>query len=272
MPFKLPSYEQIITEAKQAQESYVPDCLFPTSNDWEIPDLRADMQAEVCDIPFVCFGEQARTFQMNGCGTLHFYTDDYRYGNSLYEHPEKILKHNPRNIVEPNYSLFNETPAAFGLREIYKKRFIARALQEKGIRIFVDLNVAQKWYKLNFLGVPAGWRSFCTRGYSDRIQALEFEYRIAEASAALSGSRPLFVCYGGGRKCKDFCREVHAVYVTPIVSIKKKEKAWEQLKKDDCILFMDGDFSLKAIEAQQERLRLNQVQDFVNHLNRIENE
>ena len=94
--------------------NYVPDCIFPTDNDAEVPTIRMDMQPEFCDIPFVCCGEQRRTFKMNGCGTLHFYTDDYRF-SALYEHPEKILAHNPRNIVEPNFSLFNEMPIAFGL-------------------------------------------------------------------------------------------------------------------------------------------------------------
>lgn len=99
---------------------YIPDCLFPSDNDVEIPSLRLDMQAQVCDIPFLCFGEQKRTQNMNGQGTVHFYTDDYRF-NSVYEHPEKILQHNPRNIVEPNYSLFNETPIAYGLQGKCKK-------------------------------------------------------------------------------------------------------------------------------------------------------
>lgn len=71
--------------------SYIPDCLFPTDNDIEIPMLRLDVQPKFCDIPFVCFGEQKRTFEMNGQGTLHFYTDDYRF-NTVYEHPEKILQ------------------------------------------------------------------------------------------------------------------------------------------------------------------------------------
>lgn len=57
---------------------------------------------------------------MNGGGTLHFYTDDYRF-NSIFEHPEKILQHNAAQIVEPNFSLFNETPIAFGLQAVYKK-------------------------------------------------------------------------------------------------------------------------------------------------------
>ena len=137
-------------------DTFVPDCIFPTDNDAEVPLLRLDMQPKFCDIPFLCFGEQKRTYDMNGCGTLHFYTDDYRF-QSVYEHPEKILQHNPATIVEPNFSLFNEMPVAFGMQAIYKKRFIARAMQERGIRVFVDLNVAAKFYKLNMLGVPFGW-------------------------------------------------------------------------------------------------------------------
>ena len=38
-------------------DTYIPDCIFPTDNDAEIPSLRIDMQPEFVDIPFVCFGE-----------------------------------------------------------------------------------------------------------------------------------------------------------------------------------------------------------------------
>ncbi len=258
-------YEQIQEDCQMvaAEDCYVPDCLFPTDNDWEVPTLREDMQPEVVDIPAVLFGEQKRTFQMNGCGTLHFYCDDYRF-SSVYEHPEKIVQHHPRNIIEPNFSMFNEMPSAFGLQAVYKKRFIARAMQEKGIRVFVDLNVAQKFYKLNLMGVPPGYRAFATRGYSDRLPALELEYRIAEANAALKGNKPLFLCYGGGRMCQGFCKEVGAVYITPIVGIKHKEKAWAQLMQDNCIAFTDADYSKAAIEASQKQLRLDQIIDYNN--------
>nr|WP_289835319.1 hypothetical protein [uncultured Phocaeicola sp.] len=56
----------------------------------EIPTLRLDVQPQLVEIPFLCFGEQKRTKDMGGHGTVHFYTDDYRW-QSIYEHPEKIL-------------------------------------------------------------------------------------------------------------------------------------------------------------------------------------
>ena len=49
---------------------YVPDNLFPTDNDMEVPMLRLDRQPQTIEIPFVLFGEQKRSFKMNGHGTL----------------------------------------------------------------------------------------------------------------------------------------------------------------------------------------------------------
>lgn len=219
---------QIIKE-RFGEDLQAPDCLFPSDNELEIPKLRLDMQATMADIPWVAFGEQKRTFQMNGCGTLHFYVDDYRM-QRIYDKPEQILHHNPRNIVEPNYSLFNETPIAFGLQNVYKKRFIARSMQEKGIRVFADLNVASKFYALNMIGIPRGWRSYCTRGNSDRLHYLEVELQIAKDWS--EGNEMLFVVYGGGEKVKAFCRSNGLIYVSPVIVMKNKAKAIEKIKEN----------------------------------------
>lgn len=239
---------------------FVPDCILQTDNDLEIPSLDLNMQPKFCDIPFVCFGEQRRTFQMNGSGTLHFYTDDYRF-STVYEHPEKILQHNPANIVEPNFSLFNETPIAFGMQAVYKKRFIARTMQEKGIRVFVDLNVAPKFYKLNLLGVPLGYSSFCTRGYEDRVNQLEFELEMAKCIA--NGNKLTFVVYGGGEIVKQFCREKGLIYVTPVIAIKNKAKSFERMKKN--MAFFDRDISIAQLPTIEDMMS-NQVENFERNL------
>lgn len=54
-------------------ELILADSLFPSDNELEIPTLRLDMQPTSVEIPFVCFGEQKRTYQMSGRGTLHFF-------------------------------------------------------------------------------------------------------------------------------------------------------------------------------------------------------
>ena len=237
-------------------KDYIPDCLFPTDNQLEIPMLRMDMQPKFAEIPFLCFGEQKRTHDMKGTGTLHFYSDDYRF-NAIFEHPEKVLNHHPANIVEPNFSLHSETPIAFGMKAIYKKRFIARAMQEKHIGVFVDLNVDPKFAKLNILGVPIGYQSFCTRGDHDRLANLELDWNIANAVA--NGNTLLFVVYGGGRIVRDWCIEHHCIYVTPIIAIKNKIKALEKMKQN--IAFFNTTKQITATELYK-----NQVENFQNNL------
>ncbi len=236
----------------------IPDVLFPTDNELEIPTLDINMQADGCQIPFLCFGEQKRTCNMHGTGTLHFYTDDYRF-KSVYEHPEKICKHNPAFIVEPNFSLYNETPISFGIQSLYKKRWVARTMQNKGIGVFVDLNVAQKWYQLNMLGVPRGWRAFATRGYSDRLNNLAFEYSIAKDWAM--GREPLFVIYGGGSPCRQFAMKHGCVYINPVVTTKKKVDALKKIYEG--VAFFGEEFSIKK---QLENLTpfTHQIEDFGN--------
>lgn len=215
------------------------------------------MQPKFAEIPFLCFGEQRRTHDMKGAGTLHFYSDDYRF-NTIFEHPEKVLNHHPANIVEPNFSLHPETPIAFGMQAVYKKRFVARAMQEKGIGVFVDLNVDPKFAKLNILGVPLGYSSFCTRGDHDRIANLELDWQIAYAVA--NGNPVLFVVYGGGKIVRNWCIEHNCVYVTPIIAIKNKIKALEKMKQN--IAFFDN--SSAQITATE--LFANQVENFQSRL------
>lgn len=219
------------------------DATFASDNDAEIPTLRLDMQAQELQKPFAAWGEQRRTFDLNYAGSLHFYVDDYRF-NKVYEHPEQILKAHPKSIVEPNFSLYADTPVAFGLQAIYKKRWIARCMQERNIRIFVDLNVNAKFYKLNMLGVPMGWSAFCTRGYSDRLNNLEYEYQIAKSWA--QGNQLLFVIYGGGIECKRFAQQHGCIYATPLITEKKKIQALKKIE-NEAVAFFGEEFSIKGL-------------------------
>ena len=250
-----------------SNKEYIPDCLFPSDNELEVPALLPDVQPEFCEIPFVCWGETARTFQMNGHGTLHFYTDDYRF-SAVFEHPEKILQMSPANIVEPNFSLYAETPVAFGLQQIYKKRLVARSMQERGIGVFVDLNVNSKYYKLNMLGVPPGWRAYCTRGYGNRMAYLEFEHALAKSWAGDNADRMLFVIYGGGNPAKEFARKNRCVYVEMLVNVKNKMRSLEHhlSKIQETIAFPDED--VRAIVSKNADIK--QLYDF-SQLNKDEN-
>lgn len=143
-------------------------------------------------------------------GTYHFYVDDYRF-EAIWDNPNKIVDSGCMVIVEPNISLFNTTPISYGLFLLFKKRWIARYLQSFNIEVFVDLNVNPKFAEYNLLGVPEGWNAYATRGYTDRIEDLENEYKIAQKHSGKE--EPLFVIYGGGRKCQEFSAKHNCIYI-----------------------------------------------------------
>lgn len=136
---------------------------------------------------------------MRGCWS--FYVDDYRFAG-LWENPGQVLTSSPAAVIEPNYSVFEQTPTAVAVWATYRKRWLARWWASAGARVWVDLNVSETHAALNLLGVPRGWQAYATRGYSERLADLEREHALAVSWGA--GSATLLV-YGGGRDVADWC-------------------------------------------------------------------
>ena len=185
----------------------VKDILYPSDNRYDIPCLRLDRQAGHLELPFVPYGAGRRNKRV---ATLHFYVDDYRF-NALWKNPAKIFDNNPAAAVECNYSLFDTTPLAFGLRFIYQKRWMARYWQENGIRIYVDLNVSSKFFKYNRMGVPDGWNAFATRGSLGGMDLLKAKFEQARQISGLDS--PNLIVYGGGKEVHEFCCRHSLLYV-----------------------------------------------------------
>lgn len=193
----------------------IADYLYDSNNPYEIPNLLLEMQAGHVELPLAAFGSGKR--YKDGTVTLHFYVDDYRF-NSVWKNPAKIQTSTLRAIVEPNTSLFDTTPIAFGLHQIYKKRWIARFLQEHGIAIYADLNVSAKFYEYNCLGIPDGYNAFATRGYRGKLEALKMEHGIAQR---ISGCDiPNMIVYGGGHEIHEYCMKHSLLYVTDFMTEK----------------------------------------------------
>jgi hypothetical protein len=147
------------------------------------------MQADHLNLPINIWGQFARSRKHPG--TVHFYTDDYRF-NGLWHHPEKVVNAGCLTAVEPNFSTSNSQPFPVALYSIYKKRFIARYWQEQGIKILVDLSIAQEHEDLNMLGVPLGWRAYATTTHEGFYEAaLIHQYELACAHA---GSEDILFC------------------------------------------------------------------------------
>lgn len=99
------------------------------------------------------------------------------------------------------------------------------------------------------LGIPAGYSSFCTRGYSDRLNYLEFEYQLAKSIAGENNI--LFVVYGGGSVCREWAKQHGCIYVNPIITIKNKIKALKKIEE-----------SIASVQQTTNKLYNNQVENF----------
>lgn len=196
--------------------SMLSDCLYESNNIFEIPNLRLDMQAGKLQLPFAPYGAESR--QKKGVSTYHFYVDDYRF-EAIWKDPTKVLNSGCVAAVEPNLSLFDTTPIAWGLQQIYKKRWISRYFQECDISVYADLNVSRKFYEYNRMGIPDGYNAFFTRGYADRLEYLKAEHQIAKE---ISGKdTPNLIIYGGGKIVQEYCAAHSLVYVEQLMSNKR---------------------------------------------------
>lgn len=175
--------------------------IFPTDNMLGIPTLLEDMQAPGVVAPLnVWGGRHGRTKLTRLGGTVCFYTEDYRF-NALLTDPTPVSDGRFACAVEPNVSVFAGMPPAVAAERVYRKRWVARFWQERGLRVLVDLNVAPEYAELNLLGVPEGWNAYATRGYTDRLAYTVAEHELAKRHAG--HERPLFLVYGGGRKVRE---------------------------------------------------------------------
>lgn len=176
------------------QPQTLDEIVFDADNPAGIPTLDIAMQATEIVQPFLIWGSIARSKYMPG--TYAFYEDDYKF-TGLWNDPEKLVKTGCAVVVEPNFSINDMMPPVVALYHIFQKRWLSRFWQSKGLRIIVDINVAPRYAKMNFLGVPKGWKAFCSRVHKDYHAHLEYEYALCQEFA---GCDPLFVVYGGDNK------------------------------------------------------------------------
>jgi hypothetical protein len=199
----------------------VPDALWATNNEWDLPLLNIHQQATAIALPALIWGFAPR--KMQNLGTWLFYTEDYRY-SKLWKAPADLLQTQCKVAVEPNFSCYRQMPKAVALWRIFQKRWLARYWQLNGVRVLVDLNVAPEFYDINMLGVPEGWKAYATRGYNDRISDTYLEFEIATKRAKTKDI--LFVVYGGGQKVKKEAQQQGWVWIPETMDVKSgKEEA-----------------------------------------------
>ena len=195
-----------------------PDLLFASNNPYDIPALLPNMQGGQLEMPITPWGSNSRL--RADVSTYHFYVDDYRF-NKVWREPHTVANSGVHSLVEPNYSMHDQTPTAWAMHLVYKKRWLSRWWQEHGIRIYVDLFVAPKFAELNLCGVPQGWNAFFTRGESYIEGRLEAD--LDTARRVNGKDSPNLIVYGGGEGIKQRCQQLGLLYIENFMSTRSGE-------------------------------------------------
>jgi len=195
------------------------DFLYDSDNEYNIPNLllSPDTMPDHLELPLAPWGAESRN--KHGISTYHFYVEDYRF-ERLFKDPMRLLLSGCKYIVEPNCSIHDQTPVAMALFLIYKKRYLARYLQECGIKVWVDMNVSSHFARYNRMGVPHGYNAFFTRGTSGGVERLETDLRQAQEISGLE--HPNMVVYAGGDDIRQFCQDHRLVYLNEYMTNKEK--------------------------------------------------
>lgn len=196
------------------------DYIYPSDNEFGIPTLITDNQPVHLELPFNPWGAESR--YKKGITTYHFYVEDYRF-EQLFKDPILLLTSGCRAIVEPNCSIHDQTPVAYAIYQIYRKRYLARYLQECGMQVWVDLNVSPHFEQYNRLGVPDGYNAFFTRGVTGWIPTTERHYEMAKRISGLD--RPNMCVYGGGKEIEEWCRQRDIVYINEFMNRDKRHQS-----------------------------------------------
>ena len=196
------------------------DFLYPSDNEYEIPLLSTDNQPVHLELPFTPWGVEGR--YKKGITTYHFYVDDYRF-EQLYKNPILLLQSGCRAVVEPNNSIHDQTPTAYAIYQIYRKRYLARYLQDCGLQVWVDLNVSPRFMDLNLMGVPDGYNAFFSRGGFNNWEPF-LELCLEKAQQKSGREQPNMYIYGGGRDVEEWCRRKGLRYLAEYMSKKMRSK------------------------------------------------
>jgi hypothetical protein len=215
-----PPTSQVPAKRPKLSSKDIGNTALPTDNEFDIPLLRLDLQADRVDLPFCQWGRARRKNRM--LGTWAFYVQDDRFSR-LWQRPTDLVNSGCVSTVEPNYSVTADTPRAVALWATYRKRWLARTWQDLGgIRILVDLNVDARHAETNLLGVPRGWRAYATRGSVYRLDDTLNEYEMACERAETR--QITFVVYGGGKAVQAKCMEMGWIWFPEEADVAKAKR------------------------------------------------
>ena len=126
--------------------------LFETDNKYGLPVVTSDDIDVEGLIPFHMCKKKLETDKNKA---VHFFLDDYKF-EPIWSSPQKyvsLLGHYDA-MISPTFSIWDNQPYALNLFNIYRSRWIARYMQEMGIKVLQDVRWATKdSYEYSFSGI-----------------------------------------------------------------------------------------------------------------------
>ncbi|MBR6126649.1 DUF4417 domain-containing protein [bacterium] len=121
---------------------------FPSSNEYGIPDIKADKFEVKNLIPY--------RVDKNRNGTAHFFLDDYRFERcwkNADSQIEELKKYD--GALSPDFSMYTNYPQAFQIWQVYRNRWCAAYWQLHGIKVIPTVSWStEESFKYCFLGIP----------------------------------------------------------------------------------------------------------------------
>ncbi|GGL16414.1 DUF4417 domain-containing protein [Mangrovihabitans endophyticus] len=129
--------------------------LFPSSNEWGIPDLPATGCEPARLLPYNA--RHAIAAARPG-DAVHFFLDDYRF-ETVWSKPERGLSRcqTVGTALTPDFSLWTTMPRVMQLWQVYRSRWCGAWLSAHGVTVIptVSWSTADS-YPYAFAGLPAG--------------------------------------------------------------------------------------------------------------------
>jgi hypothetical protein len=195
------------------------DLMFPCEPEFGVPVLSLKYQAEKVPKPVVKWGEVSRKSKVMQGGVIHFYVEDSKFEQLYYNDPNAPLYSGAYACVLPNFSIRTQTPRSWLLGQTFKKYWLGRYWQSKGMRIFVDLNVRLDRWDDNMLGCPKTWQAYALRGYNAALEHIEECYKMACKWA--ESDNIIFLVIGGGHDVQEKAAQMQWTWIPERMDVVK---------------------------------------------------
>jgi len=200
-----------------------PEMNFPSDEPFGIPALLPEMLAPLPEPIDVWAGPDASdadwagwwlycygSDSMRGLDltrtVLAFYTDDYRF-ERWFDQPDlyvsKVLNAGLSIAVAPNFSLWHGFPQALHIFNTFRSRWVARYMQEAGLRVIPDANWADEGsFAFCLAGIPVGAPCVSIQVQTVGTEA-ERKRQAHGVARVIDELRPgSLLLYGGGRETR----------------------------------------------------------------------